>query len=183
MRTVRFAILSSLWIVSGVAFARAQTNSDRCHVYVVDVEAARRFTERANMDELAKMSKEEQEKAAQKAGVGNTFDDFQTKVGEEELTTRSYPWLKTGLIITASVFYTDESLASTGHSNSMLLAISVANKATDNALFARDAVIAEVTYDENTDVVRVKRNILQSSRMYLVGLECRCKEAGAKEKK
>lgn len=64
----------------------------------------------------------------------------------------------------------------------MLLAISVAAKATDDAFSAADAAVTEVSYDDNTDAVRVKKNIVVDGRFYVVGLECRCKKLESKEK-
>ena len=183
MRVPNQVVISVLWMVLGGASALAQSNSDTCHVYIVDVKAARQFNEKADLNALMNKSKQEQEKIAEAAGLGRTFDEFRPKVGEEELTTKTYPFLKSKLIVTASVFYTDESMASTGHPNSMLIGISVSAKALDSALDAPDAAIAEVSYDENTDVVRVKKNAVVDGRLYLVGLECRCKQDGFKEKK
>ena len=55
-------------------------------------------------------------------------------------------------------------------------------RALDNALEAQDAALAEVTYDKNTNAVRVKKNVVIAGQLYLVGLECRCK-GDSKEKK
>jgi hypothetical protein len=57
----------------------------------------------------------------------------------------------------------------------MLIGLSVAAKATDDAISAPDAVVAEISYDENTDVVRIKKNIVLDGRPHVVGMECRCK--------
>lgn len=183
MRVPGRIAIALLWVVLAAAVAAAQSESDTCHVYVIDVEAARRFRERADLDDLMNKSRREQERIAEAAGVGKTFEEFSTKVGEEELTTRTYPLSKSKLIITASVYYTDESLASAGHQDSMLLGISIGAKASDNALSAPDAAIVEVSYDENTDAVRVKKNVVVNGRLYVVGLECRCKKVGRNEKK
>jgi len=176
------AMLSCLSVFSASP-ALAQSAGDTCHVYVLDLKATARFREKTNFDTFVKKSKQEQDAIMNAAGVGKQFDEFITKVGEEELTTKSYPFPGGKQVITASVFYTDESLFSTGHSESILMGIVVGAKATENALDAADAVIAEVSYDENTDVVRVKRNIIINTRDYIVGLECRCKQAAAKETK
>jgi hypothetical protein len=118
------------------------------------------------------MSKEEQ--AAIGASSGSSeFEPFPTKVGEEELTTKSCPFPGLKKFITASVFYTDESMASTNNGDSMLLAVVVADKAYPNAISASDNAVAEVSYNDNSDAARVKRNVLVNGRKYLVGLECR----------
>ena len=159
-----------------VSVAAAQSKSDRCHVYVVDVKATQQFREKTDLNALMRKSKKEQEEIINAAGLGKTYDEFLTKVGEEELTSRTYPFPNGKLVISASVFYTDESMASTGNSDSVLLAISVAAKAYDNAISAPDAALAEVSYDQSTDAARVKKNMIVNGREYLVGLECRCKK-------
>jgi len=148
---------------------------DTCHVYVVDVKAAEKLLE-TDLNALAKKSKKEQEAISKSLGLGKEYDEFVTKVGEEELTTKSYPFPKGHQIITASVFYTDESMASNGHSNSMLLAVSVGAKSFQNAINAPDAAIAEVAYDDHTDVVRVKKNVIVEGRSFVVGLQCKCRK-------
>ncbi len=160
--------------------ALAQTNTDTCHVYVIDNKATAQFREKTDLDAFMKKSKQEQEAIMDAAGVGKTFDEFTTKVGEEELTTQTFPFPKIKYVITASIFYTDESMASTGHQNSMLMAIAVGPKALKEALSAPDAAVLEISYDEHTDVARVKKNIIIDGRLYVVGLECHCKN---KEKK
>ena len=176
------ALISTLMFVGLfiVSTSFAQSNADTCHVYVIDVKATQDFREKTDFEAFMKKSKQEQEAIMKAAGVGKTFDEFTTKVGEEELTTKTYPFPKGKHIITASIFYTDESMASTNHQDSMLLGISVGSKALDNALDAADAALAEVSYDDNTDVVRVKKNVLLDGRFYVVGLECRCKKSTSK---
>jgi len=168
--------LACLCLLLAVSVTSAQSKSDRCHVYIVDIKATLKFREGMDMTGLAQKTKKEQEAIVNAAGLGKTFDEFLTKVGEEELTTKTYPFLNSKQIITASVFYTDESMVSTGSSDSILLAISVAAKGSENAISAPDAAVTEVTYDQNTDAVRVKKNIVMNGREYLVGLECRCKQ-------
>jgi hypothetical protein len=175
--------LACLWLLIGASLASAQSNSDTCHVYTVDVKATQEFREKTDLDALMQKSKKEQEAIVNAAGLGKQFDEFATTVGEEELTTKTYPFPKGNQVITASVYYTDESMVSTGFSDSMLLAISVAAKASENALSASDAAITEVSYNEHTDAVRVKKNIVLNGREYLVGLECRCKNDVTKKKK
>lgn len=175
--------LACLWLLLAANLASAQSTSDRCHVYVVDVRATQQFREKTDLNALMEKPKKEQEAIINAAGVGKTYDEFATKVGEEELTTKAYPFPNGKQVITASVFYTDESMASTGSSDSMLLAIVVAARAYDDAISAPDAAIAEVSHDQNTDAVRVKKNIIVNRREYLVGLECRCKKDSTKEKK
>jgi hypothetical protein len=175
--------LACLWLLLAANPGSAQSKSDRCHVYVVDVKATQQFREKTDLGALMRKPKSEQEAIINTAGLGKTFDEFATKVGEEELTTRTFPFPNGKQVITASVFYTDESMVSAGNADSMLLAISVGAKAYDDAISAPDAAITEVSYDQNTDAVRVKKNIIVNGREYLIGLECRCKKDNTKEKK
>ena len=173
-------VLVCFWLLSaGPSFA--QSDSDTCHVYVLDVEATERLREKMDADEFLKKPKQEQEAIIRAAGA-KVYEEFPTKVGEEELTTKTFPFPKGKQVITASIFYTDESMRSTAGQDSMLLGISVAAKATDDALSAPDAAVVEITYDDNTDTVRVKKNLVADGRLYVVGLECRCKKAELKEK-
>lgn len=160
--------------------AFAQSNSDTCHVYVIDNKATAQFREKTDFDAFMKKSKQEQEAIMNAAGVGKTYDEFTTKVAEEELTTKTFPFPKGKYVITASIYYTDESLVSTNTHESMLMAITIGSKALDEALSAPDAAVLEISYNENTDVARVKKNVILDGRLYVVGLECRCKN---KEKK
>lgn len=176
MRVSAYNAVLLLCALSAVTTASAQSDSDTCHVYVVDVKATRQFRAKADLDSLTKKSREEQEKLIEVAGLGKQFEEFPTTVGEEEMTTKTYVMPRSKLVITASVFYTDESMASKGHQDSMLLAISVGPKAADNALSASDAAVAELSYGENVDAVRVKKHVIVSGRLYVVGLECRCKK-------
>jgi hypothetical protein len=177
------AVILSCFSLFSASSALAQSSGDTCHVYVLDLKATARFREKTDFAEFVKKSKQEQEAIMSAAGVGKQFDAFTTKIAEEELTTKSYPFPGGKQVITASVFYTDESMASTGHPESVLMGIVVGAKAIESALDSNDAAIAEVSYDDNTDVVRVKRNIVINSCDYIVGLECRFKQAGDKEKK
>jgi hypothetical protein len=149
--------------------AVGQNLSDYCHVYLIDMEVAK--------------------KAARKYPTGNDQEDakllvsgitivgrFSPKIGEEELTTKTYPVPGTGQIITASVFYTDELMFSTRSDTveSMLVGIAVSKKAQDSAFEVQNNAVAEITYTERTDTIRVKTQAQTQGRQYLVGLECRC---------
>jgi hypothetical protein len=151
------------------ALTAGQDLSDYCHVYLIDMEVAK--------------------KAAQKYPTGNKQEDakilssgitivgrFSPKIGEEELTTKTYPLPGADQIITASVFYTDEMMFSTRLNtvNSMLAGIVVSKKAEDNAFESQDSAVAEITYTEHTDTIRVKTLTQAQGRKYLIGLECRC---------
>lgn len=160
----QFALTLSVLLLTGVS-SMAQQQTDRCHVYVVD-------------SALAKKASEAEEDSGAAAKAIKILGEFKPKIGEEELTTVHYSFPGTKLIVTASVFYTDESMASKKSQNSMAVAIVIAPKAQKDAFTATNNAVAEVTYDEATDKVRIKKFLLVDGRSYLVGLECECNVAG-----
>ena len=168
-----FASLLLVFLADGAA---GQSGRDACHVYVVDVAKTKLAFERV-------LRTDDEEAVAKVLSEGTTtFPEFLPTIGEEELTTKHYPFPGSKLVITASVFYTDESMASHGegasasHSDSMLIGITVSNRAKANALSppAGNNVITEVTYNQYTNKVRAKQYIKVRGRMYLVGIECDC---------
>ncbi|HKQ80315.1 MAG TPA: hypothetical protein VJ810_41865 [Blastocatellia bacterium] len=149
--------------------AAGQKLSDYCHVYAIDMKVA--------------------EKAFMKCPAGNEQEDakllesgtiivgrFSPKIGEEELTTKTFKLPGRDRVITASVFYTDEMMYSTRSDtqNSMLISIAVSKKAKDSAFEAKNSAITEITYTEHTDTIRVKTLARTQGRRWLIGLECRC---------
>jgi hypothetical protein len=155
-------------IASGVA-ASAQTSGDQCHVYVVDVETARKAFESLSATGNAKAD-------GKALTAGQTvFPEFSSVIGEETLTTKSYPFPGSKLVITASVFYTDESMASSAGVDSMLIGITVSEKAQKDALRSENNSVAEITLNQ-WDTVRAKKYLKISGRLYLLGMECRNKE-------
>jgi hypothetical protein len=65
--------------------------------------------------------------------------------------------------------------------DSMLLGIVIADKPQANALFAPHNAVAEVTYNQSTDTVRVKTTIKIGGRDFLVGLQCQHQTSPAKK--
>jgi hypothetical protein len=148
-----------------------QTRSDVCHVYVVDVEKAQKAYERYRETGNA-------EADAKALLVGQTeFPAFHPVTGEEELTTKTYPFPGSDLIITASVYYTDESMKSAAGFDSMLVGVVTSLNAQPDATSAENNAVSEVTDNENLDTVRAKKYVKVKDRLYLVGIECHCKEA------
>lgn len=158
--------LSILALLLVSQIAAAQSSGDACHVYLIDREAALKAS-----DEYDKATTDEQRRKALSGGV-KILGEFSPKVGEEELTTKTYAVPGSNSVITASVFYTDEMMASATAAESMLLGIVVADKARENAIDAQNNVVAEVTYNDFTDAVRVKTNVKIKGRDFLVGLQC-----------
>jgi hypothetical protein len=96
-------------------------------------------------------------------------------MGEEELTTKSYRFPGTRLMITASVYYTDESMSSAEGSDSMTIGIAISPKSLKNALTAEHNAASEVTSNK-VDTVRAKKYLRVNGRLYLIGIECRRKQ-------
>lgn len=162
-------VLAQLIFVLAPVLALAQRN-DVCHVYVVDVEKARKAVETFHETGNAEADKKA-------LSVGETvFPEFQPKIGEEELTTRTYSFPGSNLTITASVYYTDESMASAGGRDSMLIGIVASPQAQKDALAAENNAVAEMTYNSSSDTVRAKKYLKVNGRLFLIGIECRCKE-------
>jgi len=167
MRRIVFAKLIALLMLST---ASAQSRSDVCHIYVLDVAQAKKAA--------ASFIESGDEKADEKAlSVGLTvFPEFKPVVGEEELTTKTYRFPASNLMITGSVFYTDESMASAEGSDSMLVGIAVSPRGLKDALVAENNAVSELTSNDKLDTVRAKKYLRVNRRLYLLGIECRCKE-------
>src|SRR5215510_6418809 len=151
------------------ALAAGQNLSDYCHVYTIDMKLAEKVLMKCP-------AVNEQEEAKLMEGGIIIVGRFSPKIYEEELTTRTYRLPGTDQVITASVFYTDEMMYSTrlDTQNSMLVGIAVSKKAHDSAFEAKNNSVAEITYTEHTDTIRVKTQAHAKGRQWLVGLECRC---------
>lgn len=138
-----------LIIIAGLALmlspnnVLAQRGSDDCELYVVDVDLKREVM----------------------------LEKFTTIIGEEELTNKSFPLLKTGLVVTVSVYYTDESMASKHGADSMMVGVAVSKKALPNAFSTTNNAFAEVTL-ATLDVVRAKTYYKVNSKNYLIGVQC-----------
>ena len=164
---MKILISANLLILLMSATTGAQSQADVCHVYVVDVarakKAAESFTETGNAAADAKAL----------AGIQTVFPEFRPVVGEEELTTKTYRFPGSRLMITASVYYTDESMASTEGSDSMTIAIAVSPKGLKSALTAQNNSASEVTSNDKLDTIRAKQYLRANGRLYLIGIECR----------
>jgi hypothetical protein len=104
------------------------------------------------------------------------FPEFRPTIGEEELTTKTYRFPRSTQVITASVYYTDESMGSAEGNDSILLGIVVSPRTQKDAITAENNTVSEVTYNDSLDTVRTRKFLRVNGRLYLVGIECRCKE-------
>lgn len=167
---MRRIIIAKLIVFLLLGIAEARSRSDVCHVYVVDVAKARKASESFRETGSA-------EADAKALSAGQTvFPEFRPVMGEEELTTKTYRFPGNDLTITASVYYTDESMASAEVADSMLVGIVTSPKAQRDAISAENNAVSEVTYNDNLDTVRAKKYVRVKNRLYLVGIECHCKE-------
>lgn len=121
----------------------AQNGSDNCEMYVVDADAKKDVM----------------------------LEKFTTVIGEEVLTNKNYTLLKTGLFITASVYYTDESMASEHGYDSMMLGVAVSEKPLPDAFSTPHNAFAEVTL-ATLDMIRAKMYYQVKGKTYLVGIQC-----------
>ena len=127
-------------------------NSDRCEVIAVDVTG---------------------KNPSQWAGLkGLRLGIFDTTIAEEELTTRIYPLPKTNLFVVASVWYTDESMASKRGADSISMQLFVSTKPKRdlrNSLVYSDAEVPMNAFD----VGRVTAMAKTGRRTYILMMECK----------
>jgi hypothetical protein len=152
-----------LLLLISVQSVEGQSESDSCHVYAVDVLTAQRAFER-----FQPSGDDAKDRKALEAGT-TIVGTFSTRVGEEVLTTKTYRLPSSRLIVTASVFYTDESMPR----ESILVGLAISEKPEADAIGALNNAVAEAAYDDHFAVVRVKRLAIIEGRRWLVGLECR----------
>ena len=143
MKPILLIIIAGLALVLSSNNALAQRSGDNCEMYVVDVDLKKELM----------------------------LEKFTTIIGEEELTNKSYPLSKTGLVVTASVYYTDESMASAHGNDSMILGVAVSKEALPNAFSTPNNATAEVTL-ATLDVVRSKMYYKVNSKTFLIGVQC-----------
>ncbi len=158
-----------LFVLFAPAQAMGQDLSDFCHVYVIDLKIGKKVAEKIPTGN-------EQEDAKLLANAISIVGRFSPDGGEEVLTTRSYQLPGTDRIITASFVYTDEHMYSTRLKTpeSILVGIVVSKKANESAFEAKNNSVAETTFTEFTDTIRVMTRARTPGRRWLVGLECRC---------
>lgn len=169
IRETYFTKSMALMLLLAISFSSttsAQSNSDACHIYLVDVKAAQKAYE--SLDPNANQAAQAK---ALSSGV-KILGEFTTIVGEEELTTKTYPFPNSKLVVTASVYYTDESMPV----SSMMLAIVVSDKPFKSALRESNNAVAEVSYDDHPKIARVRKYLDVDGRSYLIGLQCNSKK-------
>jgi hypothetical protein len=96
---------------------------------------------------------------------------FVPKMGEEELTNKRVELLGTGQFVFASVFPTDESMASARGADSIKLGLALSRKRGTNAFDLPNNAVAEGTLS-NMDTLRVERTAYVNHKLRLTRLEC-----------
>jgi hypothetical protein len=112
---------------------------------------------------------------------GKALGSFDTVRAEEERTTRVYPVPGTHLFVVASVWYTDESLASQKGADSISLELLVSKRPRRNISNALHFSDSEVPMN-GFDVARVTTLIKSQRRTIFVIMECRNKSATTSRK-
>jgi len=98
--------------------------------------------------------------------------EFSPLTGEEELTNKVFGIPGTSLMVTASVFYTDESMASRAGLDSVKLALAVSKRSWPDAFRSPNNAISEITL-ASFDTARVQTSVRSGSRRLLVSMECK----------
>ena len=98
--------------------------------------------------------------------------EFSPLTGEEELTNKLFLIPGTKLMVIASVFYTDESMASKAGQDSMQLALAVSHRSWPDAFRSPNNAITEITL-ATFDTARVHTSVQVGSRRLLVSMECK----------
>lgn len=144
--------LSFVFVLLWPSMALAQSNSDRCKVWLLDL------TGRT---------------AAQvETPSGKELGTFDTVIAEEERTVRSYRLPKSKLFIFASVWYTDESMASEKGRDFISLQLLVSPKKTFDVLGSLQFADAELPFHD-FDVGRVTMKFSAAAHKFIVSMECR----------
>ena len=128
--------------------------------------ASMTFAQSSNADRCTVTAADMQTKKSTELG------SFQTVIAEEELTTRAFRLPRTGLYIVASVFYTDESMASEKGADSIALELALSRDKLRDVLRSLGWAEAEMPLS-TFDVGRVTMLIKVNGRAQLVLMECK----------
>lgn len=175
MKRLLLTLLAALAAFSAAGAANAQeARGDLCRVYVVDVAK----TLKAEREHRERYDIERKERALAAALI--TLSEFSTVIGEEELTTKTYRFPKSRLYITASVFYTDESMASEVGSDSVMLSVAISRGRLREAFTAENNAVAELT--ARFDTARVTKRVRVGGRLYVLELLCNRKPSSTDDR-
>jgi hypothetical protein len=153
-----------LAFICASAFKAQARDATKCYVVLVDAAGAQRLLDDAPADLTVQQLNILAEKAVRMLG------EFLPDVGEEHLTTKTFPLPDTQRVVTASVYYTDESIPG----DSISLGLVVADRGYENAIAAEGNAVAETHFNEWTFIVRAKTTVAIGSRPHVLKLECHC---------
>jgi hypothetical protein len=148
-------------LVSSIVAMSQASSSDRCQVMILDITGR-------NINQIEDLA-------------GEPLGGFDTVKAEEELTTRVYRLPKTSLFVVASVWYTDESLASEKGADSISLELMISKRPRRNIRRALHFSDSEVPVN-GFDVARVSTLVKAQHKTIFVIMECR-KPPGKEELK
>ena len=97
--------------------------------------------------------------------------EFLPKMGEEELTNKSFRLPGSRLLLFTSVFPTDESMHSAKGADSLKLGLGVSRKSGVNAFDLANNAVAEVTLGV-LDTARVEQTVYVGRKRMLTRMEC-----------
>ena len=147
---------------------------DQCYVYAVDPERGRKWYEEVDLAEFQAMPEEEQKAVASQ--FEKHFEPFSPDDEEEDLTTKHYQLSFGEGVITASVYYTDESMAveigdRSAAIDTMMLCVVLGEEEYANACEAPGGAVAE-TAEGYTLKNRVMKRAELNGRNYVIGMVC-----------
>lgn len=162
MKFKQILFLIVLILISNIYnLAQQVTDSHRCTVVVADISKVKSL-DSDNED----FEDDSPEIKSQEIGK------FDTVIGEEELIVKSFKLPDTKLFVTASVFYTDESMAGKDSQDSMSLEIMISSKPERNALSAINFAESEVL-SKNFEVARASTIYKTGKKKFMIIMECR----------
>jgi len=130
-------------LIAASPVAAQNPNFDRCQIGVADVHGSR----------------------------SQALGTFDTVMGEEERTVRAFRLPGTKLFVVASVFYTDESMASDRGADSMSLELTLSRRPGRRIL--RSISFADAEFPAQVSVGRVSLLTKAARKPQLVVMECR----------
>lgn len=152
---MRFVHIIAIILVCAFITAAQSDSSDRCVLSTVDITGINKKNVEAMRDIPEK-----------------PLGTFETVVSEDTLTTRVYRLPKTKLFVIASVWYTDESMASKTGAESVSLELMISKSRRRNFVKALHYADGEVPYAK-FEVARVSTIVSSAGKRILVGMECR----------
>lgn len=137
-----------------------------CFGCVLFLCASTAFAQRINSDACIVTVGDMQTKKSVELG------SFSTVIGEEELTTQAFKLPRTAFFIVASVFYTDESMASKNGADSISLELALSRSKQRDVLASLSWAEAEMPF-KTFEIARVSMLIKINGRPQIVVMQCK----------